>query len=460
METHAVPQDITGFKFKLVGDMTVKQFGELAGGAIVAYIFFASNLHPFIKFPIAGFFALFGVALAFLPVEERPLDVWLINFFKAIYRPTYYVWRRQGSLPPPVNAASAMAMTPATATPPTALPNIRPSLPSQPALSLTPMTTMHTPIPKKVPDDVPKPIMEEKPLEQATIAVSTSPVPPPPPPVAPTAETQPPQPILSIDGLEKLRQQKATEATQPKPAVSTPSSTSIPVKSGEPQVLTIDHLEKMRKSVIAEKEEQSASNVTRGEAEMQELIEQNKALLMKIDEIRNELVKYGQLPPEAQAKLDDLNAQKAKLNEKILTLRNQVIDERVSPIVNPVYREPIRKAPQVRVVSKVAPTPATITLTELPNVINGTVTDASGKPLENVIIIVKDQAGNSIRALKTNKVGQFIGSTPLESGTYQLELEKQNYQFDLLELNLSGEVMKPMQVVAKGEAPAPEGAKV
>jgi hypothetical protein len=84
MQEHAVPRDITGFKFKLVGDMTVKQFGELAFGAVTAYIILASGLYPIFKWPLGIFFALFGVALAFLPIQERPLDVWIINFFKAI----------------------------------------------------------------------------------------------------------------------------------------------------------------------------------------------------------------------------------------------------------------------------------------------------------------------------------------------------------------------------------------
>src|SRR5574340_768773 len=96
-EQHAVPQDITGFKFKLVGDMTLKQFGELAGGAIVAYLFWASNWHPLLRWPLTFFFGLLGVGLAFLPIEERPLDVWIINFLKAIYRPTYYVWKKDTS---------------------------------------------------------------------------------------------------------------------------------------------------------------------------------------------------------------------------------------------------------------------------------------------------------------------------------------------------------------------------
>jgi hypothetical protein len=37
---------------------------------------------------------LFGVALAFLPIEGRPLSTWIVIFFRSIYSPTYFVWRK------------------------------------------------------------------------------------------------------------------------------------------------------------------------------------------------------------------------------------------------------------------------------------------------------------------------------------------------------------------------------
>jgi len=94
MEQHPVPQDITSYKFRLVGDMTLKQFLEVALGLGFAWLFYASPLNPLIKWPLLIFSAAFGAALAFLPIEERPLDVWITNFFKAIYRPTQYLWRK------------------------------------------------------------------------------------------------------------------------------------------------------------------------------------------------------------------------------------------------------------------------------------------------------------------------------------------------------------------------------
>ncbi len=96
MENHPIPQDVTGFQFKLIGDMTIKQFAYLIIGVIMAWIFFSLPITYFIKVPFAFFFGLFGVSLAFLPIEGRPMDVMIGNFLKALSSPTQYVYRKTG----------------------------------------------------------------------------------------------------------------------------------------------------------------------------------------------------------------------------------------------------------------------------------------------------------------------------------------------------------------------------
>jgi len=99
MQQHSVPQNVTQYQFRLVGDMTLKQFLELAGGLVLAYLFYASNLIVVIKWPFALLSIFFGIALAFFPIEERPLDVWIINFLKSIYAPTRYIWKKTNKVP-------------------------------------------------------------------------------------------------------------------------------------------------------------------------------------------------------------------------------------------------------------------------------------------------------------------------------------------------------------------------
>jgi hypothetical protein len=95
MEQHPIPQQITSYEFKLVGDMTLKQFGKAAGGIILALIINASPLVFFIKWPLIFIFATGGLALAFVPYQDRPLETWLLAFIKSIYNPTIYLYKKR-----------------------------------------------------------------------------------------------------------------------------------------------------------------------------------------------------------------------------------------------------------------------------------------------------------------------------------------------------------------------------
>ena len=73
--------------------MTLKQFFQLAGGLLISLLFYATGLHPVVKWPLIILFGLGGAALAFLPFEERPLSQWIVSFFKSVYSPTEYYWQ-------------------------------------------------------------------------------------------------------------------------------------------------------------------------------------------------------------------------------------------------------------------------------------------------------------------------------------------------------------------------------
>lgn len=74
--------------------MTLKQFGKLAAGVILALIVYAINPPDFIKWFLIFLFGGIGAAMAFVPFEGRPIDVWIIAFFKRIYSPTQYIWKQ------------------------------------------------------------------------------------------------------------------------------------------------------------------------------------------------------------------------------------------------------------------------------------------------------------------------------------------------------------------------------
>lgn len=89
-----------------------------------------------------------------------------------------------------------------------------------------------------------------------------------------------------------------------------------------------------------------------------------------------------------------------------------------------------------------------VPLTDKPNVVSGLVADSSGSPIAGVIIIIRDANGIPVRALKTNKLGQFLSVTPLSSGTYHLEIEGEENNFEPISLILTDKVMEPMMIEA------------
>lgn len=280
MEAHPIPQNVTAFEFRLVGDMTLKQFLYLSAGLGTAYLIFVFLLPTlgFWAWPAIAILALLGVAFAFMPIADRPLDYWVRAFLKAVYSPTQFVWSK--------NNRSWKEE---------ALFNQRGIIVSQVITSLESQTVPV--ITKITPPGSATPASPARPIPLAAPVIPATPI-PTPAPIAPT-------------------------------------------------------------------------------------------------------------PP------------------------------------------PIAKTEPVRIVTANKVKPNQIVLTETANVINGIVTDSAGNYLEGVVIIIYDKTGLPVRALKTNKLGQFSGATPLPNGTYIIELEKESLVFDKIQINLKGAVLSPLMLAAK-----------
>lgn len=122
-EQHPVPQQISSYQFRLVGDMTLKQFFQLAAGAVIGLIVYSLPLPGFFKWPLIVLAVVSGAAFAFLPIQDRPLEQWLVAFFRSIYAPTIFVWKKSAE---PVNyfAADSQAIAPPVSEPePTDIPH-------------------------------------------------------------------------------------------------------------------------------------------------------------------------------------------------------------------------------------------------------------------------------------------------------------------------------------------------
>ena len=144
MQQHPIPQQISSYEFRLVGDMTLKQFLKFSAGLLLAVIIYKfPGLAIYFRVPLAGLVAFLGAVSAFMPIYDRPLESWLLAFLRSAYSPTLFLWKRQVrpapiqtiNLPPPKTVAQKVK----TVNKSPAAKEFLASLPSTP-----PATTPHT----------------------------------------------------------------------------------------------------------------------------------------------------------------------------------------------------------------------------------------------------------------------------------------------------------------------------
>ncbi len=331
MQQHAVPQNITQYQFRLVGDMTLKQFLELALGLLLAYLFFASNLIFIFKWPLIILSILFGAALAFFPVEDRPLDQWIINFLKAIYAPTRFIWQKTNKIPRlflfEAHAKEVVNTITKTIKAPTASSASKPlsDLSDVESEKISSLESIFKALP-------PVPAEQVKVVEQVDIDI----------PAKPTVSVRKLNPVSAIQGTN----------------LQVPKTTPI------------------------------------------------------------------------------------------------VVEKSTIPALSPQIAKPtavVFSAPSAKTTANTVPvsTPKKINLPaspKLPNLITGAVVDKDGKIVENAIVQIVSADGIPARAMKTNALGQFYTSTPLNPGTYVIEVDKMGINFAPQQIVVNNTILSPIEL--------------
>lgn len=429
MEQHPIPQDIKSFQFKLIGDMTIRQFAFLAGGGIIAYVLFVSPLHPLLKWPLLLTSAFLGITSAFFPINERPLDTWIVAFFRAIFSPTRRVWQKE-VIPPiflkPTPAARETVPSPLFEGDREKLQAYLATLPKKEEelidekeweflrkldFTLTPKGEV-TGLPKPETPKVTVPEVEIPRPSQAAVSITPMPV-----LEIKDLKTAAPKtiPLLSGARIRKLGSVRTAPSQIAFPALPikpTPISKELPPELFEGE----EKVEAMVKTELA----------------TQEKIEGYKSEIERLKAEKERFLKEAEVRREETRKAREMAA---KLTKKpTLTLVSEEPPSQKVPVTRP--SEPIKRL----VLPKI---------TDQPNIINGVVADQTGKLLPDVIIVVKDEEGTPVRALKTNPLGQFTISTPLSNGAYSIEAEKEDYKFDIIYQEVKGGVLPPLEIRAR-----------
>lgn len=95
MDQHPVPRQITTFEFKLVGFLTIKQFIYLVIFVALGLAIYALTPIPVLNVMLGILTAAIGAAFAFIPINDRPMEVWIRNLVKRLTSPTQYGFQKQ-----------------------------------------------------------------------------------------------------------------------------------------------------------------------------------------------------------------------------------------------------------------------------------------------------------------------------------------------------------------------------
>lgn len=382
MIEHPVPQNITSYEFRLVGSMTLKQFFELMIGLGLAYMVYTTNLYPLIKWPIVFILGLFGVALAFVPIEERPLDQWFWAFIRAIYNPTKFYWRRTLK---------------------------EPEVFSNDTTKLTRY--------KEEEDSLALAVSRKRSRAEAYLqSLSTTPQ------------------ELSID---------TSEAARASGILSLFDEVKVPLQSIE--IVPQQTSEEMQKPDLKPAPRRLHQTL------QVEFEETNQPAVEGYQETNLIQRKEGPVEIMAPPVLTMPSvAVPISASPMVESLQTVVTKDAVSaalpqaiPSQNVVSDIPVNTPEVVRSKSLPFPNPPRV-----PNVLAGMVLDQAGKLLENTIIEIRTEQGVPVRAIKSNKLGQFFTSSPLPKGVYQVFVEKSGYVFEPKKLSVNDTIIAPLEIQA------------
>ncbi|MCL6096890.1 MAG: PrgI family protein [Patescibacteria group bacterium] len=397
MENHPIPQDITGFQFKLIGDMTVKQFAYLAAGVAIGWIIFVLPLIPIVKIPLAGISILLGVGFAFVPIEGRPMDLMISNFIKAIFYPTQFVYQKQGGhlwLPIPHLAQSQKQQ--------------RAQQEAQTAsLSGQALKDYLNALPKRSKSQLDQ---KEMVFFESLAAIQTNPAP----------QLQMPQPMAPHAFANQIPPASVS------PTQQTPAKKETELPSEEEEILRKEAQILQQQLAEAKAEETSKS----GSEEYQQAH-------LKVLELEN--------------LLNDTTKQKQVLERQIAELQKKLANENKNVYSPSIAQAPKKETQNVRSIPQGLGKSIGLPISpEFPNLVTGIVKDPRGNPLANILVEIKDADGNPVRAFKTNPLGQFASATPINNGTYTIEFEdpKEENKFDIIQFSATGQIILPIEVIS------------
>jgi len=419
---HPVPQNIMDVEFKLIGQLTMRQFFYLLFFGLLGYLLQLFLIGLF-RWPLALVSWLFGLGFAFLPVEERGMDEWIVNFIKSVYSPTQRYWKKTPDIPFALSYSGVDVVKQELIT----------LAPTASRRRLEEYLDYKEGEEEKIdPLDIPE---DEYIMKIKKAYVDYAPAP------------------ASVPAPGPAQTQVKGEEQEPLDIVQKPKEKVEPTHKEKKEVKTQEKLEIVKSNVTKPKgyrpERTSLKPITpdmHAGRRFTNLLPAQGELVLPI---RGERVLEVSGPVDSK---EDVKAKTDKL-QRLLTEIRKSENMPKSKIVQPeAATPPVSVEEDVKQESYVTGAFSKQKLVNRPNIVSGIVLNDSGKPMSGVLLIIKDEKDEPIRAFKTNTLGQFLINTPLRNGNYTLNVSKTNdanISFDIISIEAKGGIIPPFEVKGK-----------
>lgn len=441
---HAIPQNIMSVEFKLIGSMTVRQFMYAAIGVIGGYLCYVSGLPFIFKWPLVLIVGLGGLGFAFIPLGDRGMDLWIRNFLMAISKPTVRIWKKEPLVPFYLQANFAAIMKSEILT-------IAPANSRAKLLAYLGEAEKNSSQVKNKLDVAEELFLERLNFGQAPTktAVTTTTT------IAPAKEILlPSNTTLNLPNFNL----KPTEEPEDKTKKTNLTEQVLDLKSLVTKIKSDSGvIFKMATSQATKAKEETPHEEVPAllTAELKKLemeVKAKEAKELAEKEVAKQTVTTS---PPAPANAPTPPPQpvitpttETSMAADQLLKSYQVITKAQTPKAVEI-KPPLAMGEKPREVTEELKTEKDIVLSNSPNVINGVVKDSKDKMIQGAVVVVKDEGGDPVRALKTNEIGQFVISTPLPNGKYYVTVSLLGRRFATMEVIADGRLLPPLSFVSK-----------
>jgi len=452
---HPVPQNVMDVEFKVVGDLTVRQFMYLIFGSLLIFLFYKAQLPKLWTWFFIFITGSISIAVAFVPIEERGMDIWLANFVKAMLKPTQRIWKKMEVIPAYFLVDYSQSIQSQYTITPTKNKNKLAEFLNQineeqeldeseqerlseinMVLANSPTSTFVKEQQKKVfattkeeSKELTKPDLAEIMVDEINTKIyiaSPKTLEPMKPEISRPLVNIPSKLKKEIKHTQQTRKQVITKPKKPQKAITK--------RKIEEHGLLLEKQVKELKETTKRAKEEFLNNPHKKEQKLKKIEFFNK----KLFELKNEREKLNFRIHNK--KKEDIAKEEKEQIEKLKN-KNSVLEKQLEDIKKDL--DSIKKGG-----IKTTDTKTSDNDTEN-KIIFGTVQDSDGTLIESAVIIIKDKNGDVVRALKTNKLGKFKAQTPIDEGVYTIEAIKSGKSFDILSIELGDEQLKPVTLLAK-----------